>query len=156
MGRMNGTAPGGGFTWSNPSEPNLYDIVHFKWVDQLFDNLHSHWNIWNSCTTASHFGPMIYLEHGAALYWGNGGSAFTPVEEIFDMFWMTGMMVHGKSIGESVADTVWMIQRDFTTNDPTAMYGSSSLQIYNVQMIFGDPTMICYSPEWTEPIPLTV
>ena len=146
----------GGFTWTNSQEPNLYDIVHFKWCDQLFDNLHSQWNIWQSCTTASHFGPMIYLEHGAALYWGNGGSAFTPVEEILDMYWLTDMMVHGKSIGESMADSAWLIQRDFTTQDPTAMYGRSSLQIYNVQMIFGDPTMVLYSPEWIEPIPVTV
>jgi hypothetical protein len=57
--------------WCNPSEPNLYDIVHFKWTDQLFDNLHSQITLWQSCTTAHHFGPMIYLEHGSVLFYGN-------------------------------------------------------------------------------------
>ena len=61
----------GGFTWYNAKEPNLYDIIHFKWVDQLLHNLHSEIELWKSRTTGQHFGPEIYLEHGeCAVVWG--------------------------------------------------------------------------------------
>ena len=61
----------GGFTWYNAAEPNLYDIIHYKWVDQLLQNTHSEIELWMSCTTGQHFGPEIYLEHGSALWFGN-------------------------------------------------------------------------------------
>lgn len=144
----------GGFTWYNAVEPNLYDIIHFKWVDQLFENLHSEIDVWMSCTTGSHMGPNIYLEHGAALWYGNGGTGLCPQEELLDAAMLHDMMIHGESIGEAFADYAWLHQRDFTTDDPTAMYGSSSLTVTNIQMIFGDPALIVYSPEWTEPTPI--
>jgi hypothetical protein len=145
----------GGATWSNAQEPNLYDIVHFKYVDELFDNLHSQFNLWMSCTTGEHFGPMIYLEHGCAVWYGNSGSGLSPQEEIYDLAWFEDMMEKGMSIGEASSNYVWLHQRDYTTLDPTTIYGSSSLQVTNVQVILGDPTMIPYSPEWIEPTPVT-
>jgi hypothetical protein len=144
----------GGFVWYNPHESNLYDFIHFKWVDQLFENLHSEFDIWMSCTTGEHFGPMIYLEHGSALWFGNCGSGLCPEEDLLDDWWMHDMMVNGENIGEAFSKYVWLHQRDYTTSDPTAMYGSSSLSLTNVQALYGDPTMTCYSPEWTEPIPI--
>ena len=65
------------------------------------------------------------------------------------------MLVHGYTIGEALSNHIWKHQRDYTTDDETAMYGSSSLTVTNVQVIFGDPTLTCYSPEWTEPTPVT-
>jgi hypothetical protein len=148
------TPRSGGFCWYNSVEPNLYDIIHFKWVDQLFDNLHSICDIWMSCTTEAHLGPMVYLAHGAAMSYGNGGTGLCPQEDLLDDQWMYDMMVNGINIGEAFSSYVWLHQRDYTTGDPTAMYGPSSNQVTNVQMIFGDPTFIVYSPEWTEPIPV--
>jgi len=144
----------GGFTWYNAKEPNLYDLVHFKWLDQLLENLHSEWDMFMSCTTAAHLGPIIYLEHGMALYYGNAGTGLSPQEDLLDDQWVHDMMVNGMSAGEAFSNYVWLHQRDYTTGDPTAMYGGSSMQVTNQQLFFGDPTMTCYSPEWTEPTPV--
>jgi hypothetical protein len=149
----------GGFTWSHAKEPNLYNIVHFKWCDQLFDKLHSQFNLWQSCTTGEHFGPIIYLEHGAALWYGNAESGLCPQEELFDDQWFTDMMENGLPIGESLSKWVWLHQRDYTAKEGSqereeSMYGSSSMTVDNCQVLYGDPTMIAYSPEWTEPIPV--
>ncbi|NIA10631.1 MAG: hypothetical protein GWP10_13115 [Nitrospiraceae bacterium] len=144
----------GGFTWYNAEEPNTYDIVHFKWIDQLLENTHSEWDLFMSCTTAAHLGPIVYLEHGTALYYGNAGTGLSPQEDLLDDQWMHDMMVNGESVGEAFSSYVWLHQRDYTTGDPTAMYGSSSMQTTNQQLFFGDPTMTCYSPEWVEPTPV--
>ncbi|KAA0000292.1 MAG: hypothetical protein FE047_01740 [Thermoplasmata archaeon] len=148
------TARWGGFCWYNAKEPNLYDIIHFKWVDQLLENLHSEVELWMSCTTAAHFGPMIYLEHGAVLYYGNAGTGLCPQEDLLDDWWIWDFVVKGEPIGQAFSKYVWLHQRDYTTDDPTAMYGSSSMSVTNVQCIFGDPTLILYSPEWVEPEPV--
>ena len=144
----------GGFTWYNAVEPNLYDFIHFKWVDQQFDNLHSLIDVWMSCTTASNFGPEIYLEHGTAVFFGNGNTGLCPQEDLLDDMWLKDMMVNGTSVGQAFSKYLWLHQRDYTTMDPTTIYGSSSLQVSNEQMIYGDPTITPYSPEWTEPIPI--
>jgi len=144
----------GGFTWYNAEEPNLYDIVHFKYIDQYLQNLHSEVEGFMSCTTAAHFGPMIYLEHGSALYYGNGGTGLCPQEDLLDDSWLHDALVNGEPVGYAFSKYVWLHQRDYTTKDPTAMYGSSSMQVTNVQMFFGDPTLIIYSPEWQEPTPI--
>ena len=149
-----GTARDGGFTWYNAEEPNLYDIIHFKWVDQLLDNLHSEFEIWMSCTTGQHFGPEIYLEHGSALWYGNAGTGTCPQEDLLDDDWLHDMLVNGLSVGQAFSKYAWLHQRDFTTKDPVSLYGPSSMEVTNVQVIYGDPTMTCYSPEWTEPIPV--
>jgi len=67
----------------NAEEPNLYDFIHFKWVDQLFQNLHSEIEIWSSCTTAAHFGPIVYLSHGSVIYSGCTGSGYTLVDDLY-------------------------------------------------------------------------
>jgi hypothetical protein len=145
----------GGFTWYNAAEPNLYDIIHFKWVDEAFENLHSSMELWMSCTTGSHFGPNIYLEHGSILWYGNAGTGLCPQADLLDDAWMADMLVHGQSVGEAFSNHMWKHQRDYTTDDETTMYGSSSMTVTNAQVIFGDPTLTCYSPDWIEPTPMT-
>ena len=155
------TSRWGGFTWYNAAEPNLYDIIHFKWVDQQLENLHSEIELWMSCTTGQHFGPDIYLEHGSALWYGNAGTGLCPQEDLLDDQWISDMMVTGKSVGEAFSEYAWLHQRDFTAKNVdmdiynAALYGTSSLDITNVQVIFGDPTLTCFSPEWIEPSPVT-
>jgi hypothetical protein len=158
-GRQTSTARWGGFTWYNAKEPNLYDLIHFKWVDQSFDNLHSLFDLWMSCTTQAHYGPIVYLSHGAALCFGNAGTGLCPQADLLDDNWMRDMLEYGDSIGESFSRYVWLHQRDYTAKPgsverESSIYGSSSMAITNMQVIFADPTMTCYSPDWTEPTPV--
>ena len=152
-----------GRVWFNSEEPNLYDIVHFKWCDQLFTNLHSQMTLWQSCTTAHNFGPEIYLEHGAALFYGNSNTGRSPQTDMQDSWWFEDFMVRGLSIGEAHSKLLWLFDRDYTTCDPTSLYGFSSIDEadqlgdglgqVNTWLIFGDPTLQVYNPLWTEPIP---
>ena len=144
----------GKFTWYNAKEPNLYDLIHFKYVDGLFENLHSIFDLWMSCTTQAHWGPIVYLSHGAALCYGNAGTGLCPQADLLDDDWIREMCVNGESIGESFSKYMWLHQRDYTTLDPTTLYGASSLQVTNVQVIFGDPTITVYHPGWIEPTPV--
>ncbi len=146
----------GGFTWYNAVEPNLYDFIHFKWADELFENLHSIMDLWMSCTTQAHLGPNVYLSHGAALCFGNAGTGLCPQADLLDDSWLRDMCIYGDSIGESFSRYVWLHQRDYTTLDPTTLYGTSSMQVTNMQVIFGDPTLVLYSPEWIEPSPIVI
>jgi hypothetical protein len=156
------TARWGGESGYSADEPNLYDIVHFKWVDQLFENLHSEFDFWSSCTTSSHFGPMVYLSHGTALYYGNCGSAYGIQDDLHNNWIFYDMLVKGESIGSSMSKYVWIFNRDYTTLDPTTLYGRSTMFQYeidgglsNLDAIFGDPTMQIYGPNWIEPTPVT-
>ena len=51
-------------------------------------------------------------------------------------------------------------ERYFTTMDPTTIYGRSTMfqlaqgGLTNVKVLFGDPTMTCYAPDWIEPTPV--
>ena len=150
----------GGFTWYNAAEPNLYDLVHYKWIDQDLQNLHSEIELWMSCTTGQNFGPEIYLEHGSALWYGNAGTGLCPQEDLLDDMWIKEMLVNGTSIGQSFSKFVWYHQRDFTAKNvdnaiyEASLYGSSTMQVTNVQVIYGDPTLTLCSPEWIEPIPV--
>ena len=108
-----------------------------------------------SCTTASNNGPDVYLEHGAAVYFGNGNTGLCPQEDLLDDWWIHDMMFYGDSVGEAFSRYLWLHQRDYTTMDPTTIYGRSSLSVSNEQMIFGDPTITVYSPESTEPVPVS-
>jgi hypothetical protein len=155
-----------GRVWFNAQEPNLYDFVHFKWCDQLWENLHSEINLWQSCTTARHFGPEIYLEHGVVLWFGNGNTGRSPQSDMFDSWMFDEFLQKGRPFGEAHTKYFWLHERDFTTLDPTTIYGVSSLNegdnygdghgLANEWVIFGDPTLVCYSPEWTEPVPLVI
>ena len=148
----------GGNSIYNAEEPSLYDIIHFKWVDQLFDNLHSQIEIWSSCTTASHFGPFVYLSHGTVAYAGCLGSGYTLVDDLYKSWILRDMLIKGYTIGEAFSLNHWKVNRDFTTGDPTSIYGEASFfadGISSNNAIFGDPTLQCYNPTWIEPVPIT-
>jgi len=145
----------GGFTWYDVEPPRQYDIVHFKWADQLWENLHSEFVAWMSCTTGAHFGPLIYLEHGAVAWYGNANTGLSPAVETLDTFVFEKALHEGKPIGEAMSEVYWLIERDFTTMDPTSVYGSSSLSLDGDEILYGDPGLIIYSPaDWHEPAPI--
>jgi len=151
----------GGWTWYNPDPPELYDIVHYKWIDQLYDNLHSNAIFYMSCTTGDGDGPMVYLDHGAVCWYGNAGSGLCPEADLADDNFFNYTMIMGQAIGPAFSTQVWLHFRDYTTGDPTSMYGPSSLYggaegggVTTRQIIYGDPNLIIYSPEWTAPVPV--
>jgi len=149
------TARDDGFRWYNPQSPNLYDFIHYKWVDQLLDNLMSNAIFYSSCSTGQYSGPLVYLDHGAVLWYGNAGSGLSAQEELKNDCFFIDAMINGKSIGEAYSKYVWLHHRDFTTGDQTSMYGSSSIQdSTTVQCIYGDPNLILYSPDWAAPLPV--
>lgn len=154
------TCRSGGESSYNSQEPSLYDIVHFKWCDQLFENLHSELEFWSSCTTGEHWGPIVYLSHGSALWYGNVGSAYGVQDDLHNAWVFHDVLVEGKSVGESQSEYTWLFNRDFTTLDPTTLYGRSSMfqldqgGLTNVKVLYGDPTLTCYAPDWIEPTPI--
>jgi hypothetical protein len=148
------TPRSGGFTWYNAEPPQLYDIIHYKWVDQLTENLMSDAVFYMSCSTAEGFAPLVYLDHGAVCWYGNAGSGLCPEADLQDDEFFIDALVDGEAIGPAYTHQVWLHFRDFTTKDPTSMYGSSSMQVTTVQCIYGDPALIVYSPEWSSPVPI--
>lgn len=155
------TARWGGASAYNAQEPNLYDIIHFKYVDELFENLHSEFEIWSSCTTGEHWGPMVYLSHGSALWYGAAGSTYGVQDDLHNSWIFHDMLVEGMGIGESESQYQWIFNRDFTTGDPATIYGRSTHfqpsqgGLTNVKVLYGDPDMTIYSPFWTEPEPIS-
>jgi hypothetical protein len=144
-----------GFIWFNPKPPELYDIIHYKWIDQQMQNLHSNAIFYMSCTTGDGDSPMVYLDHGALCWYGNAGTGLCPEADIGDDAFFNDAMVNGVSIGVAFSHQVWLHYRDFTTGDPTSMYGSSTLYpVTSIQVIYGDPNLVVYSPEWPSPIPV--
>jgi len=142
----------------NGEEPSLYDFIHFKWIDQLFENLHSEIEIWSSCTTAAHFGPIVYFSHGSTIYAGCTGSGYTLVDDLYKSWILRDFLIKGWSIGEAFSNNNWIVNRDYTTMDPSSIYGEATFfadGIHSVNIIFGDPTIQCYNPTWNEPIPIT-
>jgi hypothetical protein len=151
----------GGWTWYNPDPPELYDIVHFKYIDQLYENLHSNAVFYMSCTTGDGNGPLVYLDHGAVCWYGNAGTGLCPEADLQDDEFFKDVMIKGEPIGPAYSQQVWLHYRDYTTGDPTSIYGPSSLYggaegggVTTRQVIYGDPNLIIYSPEWTAPIPV--
>jgi hypothetical protein len=147
-----------GRVWYNADPPMLYDIIHYDHVDNLMENLRSCAVFYMSCTTGDAFGPMVYLDHGAVLWYGNSGSGLCPEADLQDDEFFYDALVNGESVGHAYSKQVWLHIRDFTTKDPTAMYGRSTLypaaHITTVQVIYGDPELVVYSPEWTVPTPV--
>ncbi|MBS3748487.1 MAG: hypothetical protein KGY67_02170 [Candidatus Thermoplasmatota archaeon] len=142
----------------NAEEPSLYDLIHFKWVDEAFENLHSEIEIWSSCTTTSHFGPIVYLSHGSVLYAGCLGSGYVLVDDLYKSWILRDILIKGYTIGEAFSLSHWIINRDFTTGDPTSVYGEASFfadGISSNNVIFGDPTLQVYHPSWQEPVPIS-
>ncbi|MDG6229221.1 MAG: hypothetical protein QCH96_04595 [Candidatus Thermoplasmatota archaeon] len=154
------TARWGGDSGYNSQEPSLYDLIHFKWVDQLFDNLHSEIDCWSSCTTGEHLGPIVYLSHGSALWYGAAGSTYGVQDDLHNDWIFHDVLIGGDSFGASESRYQWIFNRDFTTMDPTALYGRSTMfqltqgGLTNVKVLYGDPTMTCYAPDWIEPTPI--
>ncbi len=143
-----------GMVWYNAEPPTLYDIIHYKWVDQLLGNLRSQATFYMSCTTWDGDGPMIYLDHGAVCGYGNAATGLCPEADLQDDMFFRDAMIDGEAIGPAFSKQVWLHYRDFTTSDPTSMYGSSSMQVSTIQCIYGDPSLIIYSPEWQAPVPI--
>jgi hypothetical protein len=150
----------GSLVWYNPKGDELYDIVHYKWVDQLLGNLRSQAVFYMSCTTFDGDGPMVYLDHGAVCGYGNAGSGLGYEADLQDDMFFKDCMIDGEPIGIAFSHQVWLHYRDYTTSDPTSMYGPSSLYgadgITTIQCIYGDPNLIVYSPEWQAPVPINV
>jgi hypothetical protein len=148
----------GALVWYNPKGDNLYDIVHYKWVDQLLGNLRSQAVFYMSCTTSDGDGPMVYLDHGAVCGYGNAGSGLGYEADLQDDMFFRDSMIKGEPIGIAFSHQVWLHYRDYTTSDPTSMYGPSTLYgadgITTIQCIYGDPSLIVYSPEWQTPVPI--
>lgn len=139
----------------NPEPPEEYDVVHFKWCDQLWQNLHSCFVGWHSCTTFAHFGPEIYLEHGAVAAYGNANTGSTPPHEILNTFFMENAFYEGKPIGVAYSEVCWIIERDFTAADSSSIYGPSGVEVDGDMVIYGDPMLVVYSPQhWIEPTPI--
>ncbi|UCB58977.1 MAG: hypothetical protein JSV67_01385 [Thermoplasmatales archaeon] len=154
------TARWGGASSYNAQEPNLYDIIHFKYTDELFENLHSEFEFWSSCTTGEHWGPMVYLAHGSAIWYGAAGSTYGVQDDLHNDWIFHDMLVEGKTLGESDSEYIWLFNRDFTTGDPTTLYGRSthfqptSGGLTNVKVLYGDPLITIYNPKWIEPVPI--
>lgn len=144
----------GGWTWFNPEPPELYDLVHYKWLDQTFENLRSNAIFYMSCTTGDGDGPLVYLDHGAVCWYGNANTGLCPEADLADDNFFVDVMINGQPIGISFANQIWLHYRDHTTGDNTSMYGPSSMQVDSIQVIYGDPGLIIYSPEWTAPVPI--
>jgi hypothetical protein len=141
----------------NAEEPSLYDFIHFKWVDQLFENLHSEVDIWSSCTTASHFGPIVYLSHGSVIYGGCTGSGYVLVDDLYKSFILRDFLIKGYTIGEAFSLNNWIVNRDYTTMDLNTIYGEGTFfadGIHSVNVVLGDPALQIYNPTWVEPIPI--
>jgi hypothetical protein len=147
-----------GLIWFNPEPPMLYDIIHYKWVDQQFQNLRSNAVLYMSCTTGDGDAPLVYLEHGAVCWYGNANTGMCPEADIGDDEVFIATLINGVSIGVAWSHQVWLHYRDFTTGDPTSMYGPSSWDptnpVASIQVIYGDPSLVIYSPEWQSPVPI--
>jgi len=146
-----------GQVWYNADPPNLYDIIHYDYNDELLGNLRSNAIFYMSCTTADADGPMVYMDHGAVIYYGNARSGLCPEADLQDDEFFVDAMINGESVGQAYSHQVWLHFRDFTTGDNASMYGPSTMRdISTVQCIYGDPNLIVYSPEWTIPTPVDV
>jgi hypothetical protein len=143
-----------GLIWFNPEPPELYDIIHYKWVDQLFGNLHSNAIFYMSCTTGDGYAPLVYFDHGAICWYGNANTGYGGEADKGDDDFFIEALVNGEPIGVAWSHQVWIHYRDFTTGDNTSMYGPASMQVSSIEVIYGDPALIIYSPEWTSPIPI--
>jgi hypothetical protein len=71
-----------------------------------------------------------------------------------DDLFFESTMIDGENVGQAYSKQVWLHYRDFTTLDPVSMYGSSTRQVTTVQCIYGDPTLVLFSPEWNSPVPI--
>jgi hypothetical protein len=91
------------------------------------------------------------------LWYGAAGSTYGVQDDLHNDWIFHDVFVNGESFGESASRYEWIFNRDFTTLDPTTLYGRSTLfqgGLTNVKVLYGDPTMTIYAPDWIEPIPI--
>jgi hypothetical protein len=143
-----------GLIWFNPEPPELYDLIHYKWIDQLFGNLHSNAIFYMSCTTGDGNAPLVYFDHGAVTWYGNANTGLGGEADQGDDSMFNEALINGEPIGVAWSHQVWIHYRDFTTGEHSSMYGFSTSQVDSIQVIYGDPALIVYSPEWTSPVPI--
>ena len=113
--------------------------------------------MWSSCSTGNQFGPTIYLAHGSTIWYGAAGSVYGIQDDLHNEWVFHDMILEGKSVGSSMAKYQWLFDRDYTTNDPTTLYGRSTWfqgGLTNEKVIYGDPAIQIYTPEWIEPTPI--
>ena len=146
-------SPGG--AWYDVDPPNQYDLAHFYYCDQLWENLHSMYVHFSSCTTAWHSAPDVYMTHGVVAYYGNCGSGKQGINDLWDQVIQERIYLEGEDIGMAISEDLWKFDRDYTTLDPTSIYGSMSLAMESLSVYFGDPGLIIYSPDhWIAPSPI--
>jgi hypothetical protein len=143
-----------GKSWYNPEPPSLYDIIQYDYVDGLLGNLKSCAVFYQSCSTADGYGPLVYLDHGAVIWYGNAGSGLSPESDLMDDKFFESALINGENVGQAYSKEVWLHYRDFTTLDPVSMYGPSTEDVTTLQCIYGDPTLVVFSPEWSSPVPI--
>jgi hypothetical protein len=143
-----------GMVWYNPEPPMLYDIIHYKWVDQQMQNLRSNAIFYAATFTGDGDGPLVYLDHGAVCWCGNAGTMNGDALEIQTEVFFEDVMNNGESIGPALSKYIWDFSRDYTTGDPVRLYNQKSLQSSSIPCIYGDPNVVIYSPEWTSPVPV--
>ena len=101
---------------------------------------------------------MVYLDHGALCWYGNAETGSCPPADLEDDWFFEDTLIHGENIGEAYSKNIWRLHRDYTTCDPTSIYGQSTTigddGLNSAQVIYGDPTLIVYSPDWTMPEPI--
>jgi hypothetical protein len=107
-----------------------------------------------SCTTGDADGPMVYLDHGAACWYGNAATGLCPPDDLRDDMYFEEVMINGLAVGPAFAKIMWLFCRDYTSDDLAVMYGPSSMTLFTLQTIYGDPNLIIYSPEWISPVPI--
>jgi hypothetical protein len=102
----------------------------------------------------------MYLSHGSSIWYGAAGSTYGVQDDLHNEWIFHDVLVEGDSFGNAESKYQWLFNRDFTTLDPTTLYGPSTLfqldmgGLTNVKVLFGDPTMTCYAPDWVEPSPI--
>jgi hypothetical protein len=140
--------------WYNPEPPMLYDIIHYKWVDQQMQNLRSNAIFHASTITADSDSPLVYLDHGALCWFGYAGILYNDHMESQSELLFRDVIISGESIGPALSKYNWFFSRDYTTGDPLSMYNIQTLQTNSIPCIYGDPDLILYSPEWASPVPI--
>jgi hypothetical protein len=147
------TSRDNGMVWYNPEPPMLYDFIHYKWVDQQLQNLRSNAFLYTSGYSGDGDSPLVYLDHGAVCWIGNLGTGFVNgIEEQMEQL-LYNVLMDGDRIGPALSNYIWVYTRDYTTENSTRMYNESLMYNTFHSVIYGDPDLLIYSPEWKIPVP---
>lgn len=132
----------------------LYDIIHYKWVDQQMQNLRSNAIFYSSAIMGDSDGPLVYLDHGGLCWFGNAGNLYSDQMEHQAELLFQGVLINGEPIGPALSKYSWLFSRDYTTEDPYSMYNFYSLQTTPIPCFYGDPNLHIYNPGWSSPVPV--